>query len=81
MTTAPPSVAQKNLVDKAWQAQERLEARFAGLGRGKYGRVIRMARKPTPEEFRKTSLVAAIGILVLGVLGFTIYLLMSFIPQ
>ena len=81
MTTVPPSMTQSNIVDKAWEAQERLEARVSGIGRGKYGRVLRMARKPTPAEFRKTSIVAAAGIVILGTIGFFIYLAMSFIPQ
>ncbi|HET6405692.1 MAG TPA: protein translocase SEC61 complex subunit gamma, partial [Candidatus Thermoplasmatota archaeon] len=65
----------------AWDAQERLEGRLANIGKGKYGRVLRMARKPTPEEYRKAATVSAVGIAVLGALGFVIYYLMSFIPQ
>lgn len=82
-TAASPAPQQQRdtLVGKAWDAQERLEGRLANIGRGKYGRVLRMARKPTPEEFRKMSLVSAAGIGILGVLGFAIYYLMSFIPQ
>lgn len=83
-TAAPPTTQQPDrdsLVAKAWDAQDRLESRLANIGRGKYGRVIRMARKPTPEEFRKASTISAIGILILGTLGFLIFYLMSFIPQ
>lgn len=82
-TSAPTTQQQKrdSLVGKAWDAQERLESRISNLGRGKYGRVLRMTRKPTPEEFRKSALVAAIGILILGTLGFIIFYLMNFIPQ
>ncbi len=81
MTTAPTTMMQRKLVDRAWDVQKSLEARVTGIGSGKYGRVLRMARKPTPDEFRKTSIVAAIGIVVLGFLGFTIYYAMEFIPQ
>lgn len=70
-----------SLVGKAWDAQEKLEGRLANIGRGKYGRVLRMARKPTPEEYRKAALVSSMGLVVLGTLGFLIYYLMSFIPQ
>lgn len=70
-----------SLVGKAWDAQEKLEGRLANLGRGKYGRVLRMARKPTPEEFRKSATVSAVGLAVLGALGFLIFILMRFIPQ
>lgn len=70
-----------SLVGRAWEAQDKLEVRLSNLGKGKYGRVLRMARKPTPEEFRKSALVAAAGIGILGTLGFFIYYVMSFIPQ
>ena len=52
--SAPPTQTQDRdtVVAKAWDAQERLEGRIANLGKGRYGRVLRMARKPTPEEFR-----------------------------
>ena len=75
MTTVPQQQHPRDsIVGKAWDAQEKLQGRVSNLGRGKYGRVLRMARKPTPEEFRKSSSVAAIGILVLGALGFVIFL-------
>lgn len=73
MSTASSSMAERNIVDKAWDAQEKIEQRVSGIGKGKYGRVIRMARKPTPEEFRKVSLVSTIGILFLGAVGFLIF--------
>ncbi len=80
--TAPPTQQNRDsIVAKAWDAQERLEGRMANIGRGKYGRVLRMARKPTPEEYRKAATVSAVGLAVLGALGFLIYYLMSFIPQ
>lgn len=82
-TAVPPTQHQQrdSLVGKAWDAQEKLEGRLANLGKGKYGRVLRMARKPTPEEFRKSATIGAIGLAVLGAMGFVIYILMSFIPQ
>lgn len=84
MAATAPQTTQQNrdtVVAKAWNAQERLEGRLANIGKGKYGRVIRMARKPTPEEYRKAATVSAVGIAVLGVMGFLIYYAMSFIPQ
>ena len=83
-TAASPASQQTerdSLVGRAWDAQDKLEGRLANLGRGKYGRVLRMARKPTPEEYRKAATVSGIGIGVLGAMGFLIYYLMSFIPQ
>ena len=80
--TAPPTQQNRDtIVAKAWDAQERLEGRLSNIGRGKYGRVLRMARKPTPEEYRKAATISAIGLAVLGALGFLIFYLMSFIPQ
>lgn len=82
--TAPPtpqSQDRETIVAKAWDAQERLEGRLANIGKGKYGRVLRMARKPSPEEYRKAATVSAVGLAVLGALGFAIYYAMSFIPQ
>lgn len=80
--TAPPTQQDRDtIVAKAWDAQERLEGRLSNIGRGKYGRVLRMARKPTPEEYRKAATISAIGIAVLGAMGFAIFYLMSFIPQ
>lgn len=76
-----PQRHRDSLVGRAWDAQEKLEGRLSNLGRGKYGRVLRMARKPTPEEFRKNAVVSAVGIAILGTLGFAIFYLMSFIPQ
>jgi protein transport protein SEC61 subunit gamma-like protein len=78
-TTAKPE--SDTLVGKAWDAQEKLEGRLANIGKGKYGRVIRMARKPTPEEYRKAAIVSAVGMGFLGALGFLIYYLMSFLPH
>jgi len=37
--------------------------------------VLKMARNPETEEFIKTSQMAAIGIVIIGVIGFIIYLL------
>lgn len=80
--TAPPTQQNRDtIVAKAWDAQERLEGRLANIGKGKYGRVLRMARKPTPEEYRKAATISAVGLAVLGALGFVIFVLMSFIPQ
>ncbi len=42
----------------------------------KYWRVIKLARTPTREEFQKIALVAAAGVLIVGLIGFLIYELM-----
>jgi len=63
----------KGFIDKAWDLQNRIESRRDRLGKGKYGRVLKMARKPTNEEFSKTSKITLAGILLIGGLGFLIF--------
>ena len=64
----------KGIIDKAWDLQNKIETKKGRLGKGKYGRVLKMARKPTNEEFSKTSKITAAGILLVGGLGFLIWL-------
>ncbi|MCK4995564.1 MAG: protein translocase SEC61 complex subunit gamma [Thermoplasmatales archaeon] len=66
-------------MEKAWDLQHRLEARQNRVGKGKYGRVLKMARKPTNEEYSKTSKITGAGILLIGGLGFLIFLLSTVI--
>jgi len=64
-----------NVIDRAWEVQKKVEQRFQRLGKGKYGRVFKMARNPEPDEFVKTSQMTAIGISIIGIIGFTILIL------
>jgi len=64
-------------MDRARDFQHRIEVRQQRLGKGKYGRVLKMARKPTNEEYEKTSKITAVGILAIGALGFVIYLIID----
>jgi len=45
----------------------------------KYIRVLKLARTPTKNEFWKISAVSALGIALIGVLGFLIYLLFEYL--
>jgi protein transport protein SEC61 subunit gamma-like protein len=65
----------KTMKEKAWELQYNLEARQKRIGKGKYGRVLKMARKPTDEEYSKTAKITGLGILLIGFIGFLIYLL------
>ena len=47
----------------------------------KYWRVIKLARTPTREEFQKIALVAAAGILLIGLIGFLILTFMGYLPH
>jgi len=62
-------------MERAWDLQHNLEARQKRMGKGKYGRVLKMARKPTDEEYSKTSKITGAGILLIGGLGFLIFLI------
>jgi len=65
----------KGLVDKAWAVQHKIEERQQRIGKGKYGRVLKMARKPTNEEYEKTAKIVGLGIVLIGALGFVIYII------
>ncbi len=65
----------KTLVEKAWDLQHRIEVRQKRIGKGRYGRVLKMARKPTNDEYAKTSKITFAGILLIGGLGFLVFLI------
>ncbi len=66
------------IVERAWEIQKRIEERAKRLGKGKYGRVLQMARKPTQDEFSKVVQLTALGILLIGAVGFVIYLIFTY---
>lgn len=68
------------IIQKGWDAQRRIEERAKRVGKGKFGRVLRMARKPTRDEFSKTVFVVGLGLALIGLVGFVIYLLFQFMP-
>jgi protein transport protein SEC61 subunit gamma-like protein len=45
-----------------------------------YGRILKLTRKPSMEEFTTISKVAGLGIILIGIIGFVIYLVMVLIP-
>lgn len=64
----------RSFMEKAWDLQHNLESRQKRIGKGKYGRVLKMARKPTNDEYAKTSKITFAGIILIGGLGFLIFL-------
>ena len=48
---------------------------------GEYIRVLKLTRKPTREEFTVIAKVAGAGILLVGLIGFVIYLLITVLPK
>ena len=67
-----------DLMEKGWDVQRRIEERLKRMGKGKYGRILRMARKPTPDEFSKVIIITGIGLVAVGALGFAIYYIMRY---
>ncbi len=63
--------------DKAEEIQQNIERKFSGIGKGKYARILRMARKPNRDEYIKVLLITAVGLLIIGGIGFIIYLIMD----
>ncbi|SIQ90328.1 protein translocase subunit secE/sec61 gamma [Haladaptatus litoreus] len=45
-----------------------------------YIRVLKLASTPSWDEFSQISKIAGAGILLVGLLGFTIFVVMSFLP-
>jgi len=64
----------RSLLEKAWNLQQNIESKQKRVGKGKYGRVLKMARKPTDDEYSKTSKITGAGILLIGGMGFLIFL-------
>ena len=57
--------------------QDEIEGRVRGLQTGSYARILKMARKPSKQEFRQTVIVCGIGKFVLGAIGFVMLWLMD----
>ncbi|MFO7793304.1 MAG: protein translocase SEC61 complex subunit gamma [Candidatus Saliniplasma sp.] len=70
-----------DILEESWKLQKKIEDSANKIGKGKYGRLLKMARKPTPEEYKKTILICIGGILLIGGLGFLIYLLFENVPD
>ncbi|HDO19510.1 MAG TPA: protein translocase SEC61 complex subunit gamma [Thermoplasmatales archaeon] len=68
-------MAEKGLIDRAWEVQKRIEDKVKHIGKGKYGRIIKMARKPTNEEYSKTLKITFVGMMIIGGLGFITYII------
>ena len=65
---------------KANEAQSKLESKFSNIGKGKYGRIIRLCHTPSADEYKKTLVIVSIGLTILGVVGFGIYWIMTYLP-
>ena len=45
-----------------------------------YTRVLKLASTPSWEEFSRVALIAGVGVILVGLLGFIIFVVMSFLP-
>lgn len=63
--------------DKILDIEDSLTDRVKRIGKGKYSRILKMARKPTKDEYGKSSIITGAGIIIIGGIGFIIYLLMN----
>jgi len=46
-----------------------------------YIRVLKLARKPSRDEFMMISKISVLGIALIGMLGFIIYVLLTVVPE
>ena len=61
--------------------QDDFESKIDGFGKGRYGRILQMAHTPDKEEYLRTAKISAIGIIILGAVGFAIMWLMTYLPD
>jgi protein transport protein SEC61 subunit gamma and related proteins len=61
-------------LDRAREVQDDVDGRLHTLGHGKYGRILRMARRPTSEEYVKVLEVTWLGAALIGFTGFAFYI-------
>ncbi|WP_226012554.1 protein translocase SEC61 complex subunit gamma [Halomicrobium salinisoli] len=45
-----------------------------------YVRVLKLASTPSWEEFSRVALIAGAGIVIVGLIGFAIFVMMNFVP-
>ena len=66
---------------KASTVQDGIESKFRNAGKGRYGRVLRMAHKPSWDEYKKVIMITGIGIVIIGAVGFAIMWMMNYLPE
>lgn len=67
------SITNFDFTETTYQVQRKLEDRFRNIGKGKYGRIFKMARKPTMDEYVRVVKMVALGLFLMGGLGFLLY--------
>ena len=64
----------------AYELQDEFESKARGFGKGKYGRILKMARTPSRDEYVKTMYITGLGIIAIGAVGFAIWWIMTCLP-
>ena len=64
-------------LDRARRVQDQFDGRLRNVGPGKFGRILRRARKPAVDEYVKVLEVTALGAVIIGSVGFLIYIFFS----
>jgi len=68
-------------LQEATAAESRFSRKSIERKLGEYRRILTLTRRPTREEYSNIAKVAALGIIIIGVGGFVIYLAMVQAPQ
>ncbi|HLY76322.1 MAG TPA: protein translocase SEC61 complex subunit gamma [Thermoplasmata archaeon] len=61
-------------LDRARRVQDQFDGRLRQVGHGRYGRILRMARKPEVDEYVRVLEITAIGAVIIGSVGFMLYI-------
>ncbi|MBS3816129.1 MAG: protein translocase SEC61 complex subunit gamma [Candidatus Thermoplasmatota archaeon] len=69
-----------DIVEGSWRVQDKIEEKAGKIGKGKFGRILKMARKPDQDEYKKTLMIVIAGVLLIGGLGFLIFWLWENVP-
>ena len=69
-----------DLAEETLKVQQKIEHKARSISRGKLGRILKMARKPDTDEFKRTCLITFAGMALVGAIGFIIYLGWTYIP-
>ena len=64
-------------LDRAKRVQDQFDGRLRQVGHGRYGRILRMARKPETDEYVRVLEITAIGAVIIGSVGFFLYIVFN----
>jgi len=69
-----------DIAEETLNVQNKIEGKAQSIIHGKLARILRMSKKPDTEEYKKTILITLAGMVLIGGIGFTIYLCFTYIP-